>query len=95
MNVFRWIWPSRTNSACARPGRKVRKTRRCSGQVRRVWKPTRFQAVPAWSSRRSWTTACGRRPVRGSSSPTGFMGPWASTSSPRSAMTSIGRQPSK
>ena len=49
--------------------------RRCSGQVSRVWKPTRFQAVPSASSRRSCTTAWGRTPVRGSSSPTGFIGP--------------------
>src|ERR1700704_4051198 len=35
------------------------------------------------------------RPVRGSGSPNGFIGPWRSVSRPRSAMTSIGRQPSK
>jgi hypothetical protein len=37
----------------------------------------------------------GHRPVRGSSGPTGFIGPKRSVSRPRSAMTSIGRQPSK
>ena len=35
------------------------------------------------------------RPVRGSSDPTGFIGPNRSVSSPRCAITSIGRQPSK
>ena len=74
-NVFRCTWPSRTHSACCRPGMHAEKIRFCSGQVRRVWKPTRFHAVPATSSRRSCTTACGRRPVRGSVSPTGFIGP--------------------
>ncbi len=33
--------------------------------------------------------------LRGSSSPTGFMGPWRRVSRPRSAMTSMGRQASK
>jgi hypothetical protein len=33
--------------------------------------------------------------VRGSSSPTGFIGPKRSVSSPREAITSTGRQPSK
>ena len=37
----------------------------------------------------------GLRPVRGSFSPTGFIGPNRSVSSPRCAITSIGRQPSK
>ena len=36
-----------------------------------------------------------RRLVRGLVSPTGFIGPWRSVSRPRSAITSIGRQPSK
>jgi hypothetical protein len=34
-------------------------------------------------------------PVRGLVRPTGFIGPWRSVSRPRSAITSIGRQPSK
>jgi len=42
-----------------------------------------------------WTTAHGRSPVRGSSSPMGFMGPKRRVSWPRAAMTSMGRQPSK
>src|ERR1700682_2453017 len=92
-NVFRCTWPSRTHSASCRPGMQVEKIRFCSGQVSRVWKPTMFQAVPAMSSRRSWTTACGRRPVRGSVSPTGFIGPYARTSRPRSALTSLRRHP--
>ena len=74
---------------------QVVKMRFCSPQVSRVWKPTMFQAVPATSSMRSCTTAYGCCPVRGSISPTGFIGPKASVSSPRSAITSMGRQPSK
>ena len=39
--------------------------------------------------------AQGRSPVRGSVSPMGFMGPKRRVSSPREAMTSMGRHPSK
>src|ERR1041384_7135665 len=35
------------------------------------------------------------RPLRGSTRPTGFIGPKRSVSRPRGAMTSIGRDPSK
>ena len=51
--------------------------------------------MPRASSIRSCTTACGDCPVRGSVRPTGFIGPKARTSSPRSAITSMGRHPSK
>ena len=59
-------------------------------------KPTRFHRVPSALSWRSWTTAQGFSSglwalVR----PTGFIGPWRRVSRPRSAITSIGRQPSK
>ena len=36
-----------------------------------------------------------RRAARGLVRPNGFIGPWRSVSRPRSAITSIGRQPSK
>ena len=39
--------------------------------------------------------AYGRRPVRGSVSPIGFIGPKRSVSRPRRAISSIGRQASK
>ena len=51
---------------------------------------------PSALSCRSCTTAWGRvPPALGSARPTGFMGPKRGVSRPRSAMTSIGRQPSK
>ena len=86
--------PKRRNSALSSPG-IMRNTRCCSGIRSRVWKPTRFHIWPARSSRRSCTTACGSRPVRGSGSPTGFIGPKRSVSRPRRAISSTGRQPSK
>ncbi len=70
-------------------------TFRCSGIRSRVWKPTRFHICPARSSCRSWTTAWGSRPVRGSGSPTGFIGPKRSVSRPRRAISSTGMHPSK
>ena len=45
-------------------------------------------------SRRSCTTAQSSRPVCGLRSPTGFIGPYRSVSTPRRAMTSTGMQPS-
>jgi len=54
-----------------------------------------FQFAAARSSWRSWTTAQGRIPVRGSSRPTGRMGPKRRLSSPRRAISSTGRHASK
>ena len=73
----------------------MRKTRFCSPHLSWVWKPTIDQWLAARLSWRSCTTAYGRLPVRGSERPTGFMGPKRRVSSPREAMTSTGRQPSK
>ena len=50
---------------------------------------------PARSSMRSCTTAYASRPVRGSRSPTGFIGPKRSVSRPRFAISSTGMHPSK
>ena len=52
--------------------RKMRSARR---SVSLVWKPTMLNSVPSALSWRSCTTAYGRLPVRGSISPTGFIGP--------------------
>ena len=60
-----------------------------------VWKPTMFHSVPSALSWRSWTTAWALSPACGLVRPTGFIGPWRRVSRPRSAITSIGRQPSK
>jgi len=73
----------------------MRKTRRCSGYVIFVWKPTMLKSRPSASSWRSCTQACGRCPVRGSIRPTGRIGPNASVAGPRRAISSIGMQPSK
>ncbi len=54
-----------------------------------------FHIRPARSSMRSCTTAHGRRPVRGSTSPTGLSGPKRSVSRPRRAISSTGMHPSK
>ena len=75
MYVLRCIIPKRTNSAFRRRRDQLRKTRFCSPHVQ-----LRLEARPgveraARSSWRSCTTAYGRRPVRGSTSPTGFIGP--------------------
>ena len=86
--------PNRRNSASASPG-IIRTTFCCSPMRIRVWKPTRFHIRPAASSRRSWTTAHGRFPVRGSRRPTGFIGPCRSVSRPRRAISSTGMHPSK
>ncbi len=74
----------------------VRKMSLCAPCFSLVWKPTMFHSVPSALSWRSWTTAqafsCGLCSlVR----PTGFIGPWRRVSRPRSAITSMGRQPSK
>ena len=53
------------------------------------------EMIPGELSCRNCTTAYGVRPVPGSIRPTGFIGPKRSVSTPRCAMTSIGRQPSK
>ena len=53
----------------------MRKTRFCSPHLSWVWKPTIEKWLAARLSCRSCTTAKGRRPVRGSARPTGFMGP--------------------
>ena len=92
-NVFRCITPYRTNSALARPGIRPN-TRFCSPNFKLVWKPTRLKRVPSRFSFRSCTTAQGRWPVRGSFSPTGFMGPKRMASCPREASTSMGMHPS-
>ena len=73
----------------------MRKTRFCSPHLSWVWNPTTEKWLAARLSCRSCTTAKGRRPVRGSTRPTGFMGPNSSVSRPRLAMTSTGRHPSK
>ena len=55
-----------------------------------------FHSVPSALSCRSCTMAYGFTVgLRGLVSPTGFIGPKRSVSRPRSAITSIGRQPSK
>src|SRR5437588_5967096 len=43
-------------------------------------KPTMLKYSSERSSLRNWTTACGRSPVTGCSSPTGFIGPKRSVS---------------
>ncbi len=74
----------------------MRRMRACSACFSLVWKPTMFHSVPSALSWRSCTTAQQRSPVRcGFVSPTGFIGPKRRVSRPRSAITSIGRQPSK
>ena len=94
MYVLRWIWPKRRNSAFSRPGIR-RSTRACSPNFMWFWKPTRLKLSARRFSWRSCTTAQGRRPVRGSASPIGFIGPKRSVSRPRRAISSIGRQASK
>ena len=56
------------------PG-SCRNTRFCSPHLSWVWNPTIEKWLAARLSWRSCTTAKGRRPVRGSARPTGFMGP--------------------
>src|SRR5579871_3187327 len=59
-------------------------------------KPTMLNKVPSLLSCRSCTTAYGFSPGRcGLRRPNGFIGPWRNVSRPRSAITSMGRQPSK
>src|ERR1043165_4871157 len=62
---------------CAGPrARLASSARNAAGPDRNlVWNPTRFHIRPPRSSILSCTTAYGRRPVRGSSSPTGFIRP--------------------
>ena len=59
-----------------------RKTRFWSPHLSWVWNPTIDQWLAARLSCRSCTTAWGRLPVRGSTRPTGFIGPKRSVSSP-------------
>ena len=94
-NVFRCTLPKRRISACSRPG-IVRKTRR-------LLRPghARLEADEVVRRRRRVLRAQlhdgerALRPSAGPSSPTGFIGPKASVISPRDAITSMGRHPSK
>ncbi len=94
--VFRWICPSRRNSAPARPGTKARKTRRCSGQVRRVWKPDQVPGRPGDVLAPELDHRV--RPAAGARVLEARPASWARRRAPprpRSAITSMGRQPSK
>ena len=93
MKVLRWICPKRTKLAFSSPG-IIRSTRFCSPHFMRDWKPTRLNWLFARFSCRSWTTAQGRRPS-GVRRPTGFIGPKRRVSTPRRAISSMGRHPSK
>src|ERR1022692_4738613 len=68
----------------------MRRMRACSPNFRWFWKPTRLKLSARRFSWRSCTAAQGRRLVRGSINPMGFMGPKRSVSRPRRANSSIG-----
>ena len=92
--VFRWTLPKRRNSRSSRPG-IIRKTR----DLLAVRHP-RLEADEVVRGRGRVLLAElhdgeGAAPGRGSVRPTGFIGPKASVISPRAAMTSMGRHPSK
>ena len=86
--------PKRRNSASASPG-IVREHPLLLGDAKPRLEADQVPHLPARSSWRSWTTAYGSRPVRGSGRPTGFIGPKRSVSRPRRAISSTGMHPSK